>query len=206
MLLSHLHGDHWDRVAERGLDHGLPLVTTPAAARTLQRRGFGRSEGLTTWESWETTSGADLLRITSLPGRHAPAGLDRLLPPVMGSLVQLERAGERLLDLYISGDTLNVPELQEVRRRHAAPDLAVVHLGGTKLLRAVMVTMDGRQGADLMQIIDAPTVVPIHTDDYTVFTSPLADFEQEMARAGLSQRLQVVERGKTLPLPARSAG
>ncbi|HEX2175440.1 MAG TPA: MBL fold metallo-hydrolase [Nocardioidaceae bacterium] len=206
VLLSHLHGDHWDRVAERGLDRGLPVVTTPAAARTLGRRGFRGSHGLDTWASWQTSSGTDVLRVTSLPGRHAPGPLDRLLPPVMGSLVQLERAGERLLDLYISGDTLNVPELREIVRRFDTPDVAVVHLGGTKLLRAVMVTMDGRQGADLMQTVDAPTVVPVHTDDYTVFTSPLADFERAMARRGLSARLRVVERGETLALAAGSAG
>lgn len=28
VVLSHLHGDHFDRVARRGLDRGLPFVTT----------------------------------------------------------------------------------------------------------------------------------------------------------------------------------
>jgi L-ascorbate metabolism protein UlaG (beta-lactamase superfamily) len=206
VLLSHLHGDHWDRVAERGLDRGLPVVTTPAAAGALGRRGFGRSEGLETWDSWEATSGQDLLRVTALPGRHAPTPLDRLLPPVMGSLLQLERAGEPLLSVYVSGDTLNVPELRQIVERVGSPDLAVVHLGGTRLLRTVMVTMDGRQGADLMQMLDTPAVVPVHTDDYTVFTSPLADFETEMSRRGLGDRVRVVERGETLPLPFPASG
>ena len=30
VLLSHLHGDHWDREADRGLDRDLLIVTTPA--------------------------------------------------------------------------------------------------------------------------------------------------------------------------------
>jgi L-ascorbate metabolism protein UlaG (beta-lactamase superfamily) len=201
VLLSHLHGDHWDRVAERGLDRGLPVVTTPAAAGTLGRRGFRGSEGLETWDSWEASSGGDVLRITALPGRHAPTGLDRVLPPVMGSLVQVERAGEPLLNLYVSGDTLNVPELRKIVERVGSPDVAVVHLGGTRLLHTVMVTMDGRQGADPMQMLYAPTVVPVHTDDYTVFTDPLSHFEQEMARRGLGGRVRVVERGDTLRLP-----
>jgi len=37
VVLSHMHGDHWDRVAQRGLDHGLPIVTTPDAAKRLHR-------------------------------------------------------------------------------------------------------------------------------------------------------------------------
>lgn len=202
VLLSHLHGDHWDRVAQRRLDKGLPIVTTPAAARTLARRGFRRTEAMQTWHTWETTSGSDLLRVTSLPGRHAPTGLHRLLPTVMGSMVRLERAGEPLIDVYISGDTLNVPELRDIAERFDAPDLAIVHLGGTKLLGAVMVTMDGRQGADLMQMVGPTTVVPVHTDDYSVFSSPLSDFESELARRGMSARLETVGRGATLTLPA----
>lgn len=51
VLLSHLHGDHWDRVARRGLDKGLPVVTTPKAARTLARQGFSHSRGVRTWET-----------------------------------------------------------------------------------------------------------------------------------------------------------
>src|SRR5437762_2294016 len=32
IVLSHLHGDHWDRRATHGLDHNLPVLTTPHAA------------------------------------------------------------------------------------------------------------------------------------------------------------------------------
>src|SRR3954470_14157921 len=33
VVLSHLHGDHFDRVAREGLDRSVPVATTPAAAR-----------------------------------------------------------------------------------------------------------------------------------------------------------------------------
>src|SRR4051794_41617044 len=36
IVLSHLHGDHWDKTAERHLDRDLPVVTTGAAARALR--------------------------------------------------------------------------------------------------------------------------------------------------------------------------
>src|SRR5918994_4650970 len=40
VVLSHLHGDHFDRVASRGLSRDQPVMTTTAAARTLGRWGF----------------------------------------------------------------------------------------------------------------------------------------------------------------------
>src|SRR5213080_2286757 len=40
IVLSHLHGDHWDRIATRYLDKDTPVVTTQEAASALGRRGF----------------------------------------------------------------------------------------------------------------------------------------------------------------------
>src|SRR4028119_32879 len=39
VLLSHLHGDHWDRVARRELDRELPVLTTTHAAPPPRRPG-----------------------------------------------------------------------------------------------------------------------------------------------------------------------
>ena len=38
IVLSHLHGDHWDRRSRHELSHDLPVVTTPHAARRLRSR------------------------------------------------------------------------------------------------------------------------------------------------------------------------
>lgn len=204
VLLSHLHGDHWDRVAQRGLDRAVPVVTNPSAARTLAGRGFAVAP-LERWEPYELTRGTELLRITALPGRHARGPLRALLPDVMGSLVELERDGRRVLRLYISGDTLNVPELGEIAERYGDIDVAVVHLGGTRLLRLVLVTMDGRQGADLVHLLDPAAVVPVHVEDYTVFTSPMSDFVRHLEGRGLGARLLQVDRGARQHLGAPPA-
>lgn len=55
VVLSHLHGDHLDRVARRGLAKGLPILTTPQAERKLRRWGFRVGAGAAqarTWWSW----------------------------------------------------------------------------------------------------------------------------------------------------------
>src|SRR5215203_6690653 len=45
VVLSHLHGDHFDRIARRELDHTVPVVTTEHAASRLRGYGFS-SHGL----------------------------------------------------------------------------------------------------------------------------------------------------------------
>jgi L-ascorbate metabolism protein UlaG (beta-lactamase superfamily) len=147
-----------------------------------------------------TEHGDERLLVTAVPGRHAPGALARALPPVMGTVIDLEQRGQRVLRVYVTGDTLCVPELHEIGDRFGHIDVMVTHLGGTRILGA-LVTMDARHGADLTEMIAPRTVVPVHYDDYDVFRSPLTHMIDEMRRRGLAERLQVVHRGDTVPLP-----
>ena len=201
VVLSHLHGDHWDRRAQRGLPRDTPVITTPHAARRLHWRGFSRSIGLRTWGSQELVNGATRLRITAMPGQHSLIPVPRLLPPVMGSMLEFGPVtGDVALRLYISGDTLLIGDLRQIPQRYPHIDAAVLHLGGTTLPGGIVVTMDGQQGADLMELVDAAIAVPVHFDDYPLFKSPLSDFRAEVTRRGIVERVRFVDRGDTVPL------
>jgi L-ascorbate metabolism protein UlaG (beta-lactamase superfamily) len=199
VVLSHLHGDHWDRVAQRSLDRSLPILTTPHASRRLQGvQGFRRAVGLDTWESHTVVKEQQTLTVTALPGMHAPRPVSRLLPPVMGSLLELgDTTGDVAHRVYLTGDTLMFDGVSEIARRCPDLDLAVVHLGGTTLPGGLVVTMDGRQGAELLEVVRPRRAVPVHVDDYSVMRSPLSAFTGEMARRGLSEMVQIVGRGET---------
>ncbi len=205
VVLSHMHGDHWDRVATRHLDRGLPVLTTPRAARTLQARWrFRRATGLRTWESYTVSKDRWALRVTAMPGQHARGVVRALLPPVMGSLLELAGpSGTVEHRMYITGDTLVYDGLREIARRHPDLDLAVLHLGGTTLPGGAVVTMDGRQGADLLELVRPRAAVPVHFDDYTVFRSPLRAFTDEVQRRGLAVQVSCVQRGERLVLHGR---
>jgi hypothetical protein len=60
--------------------------------------------------------------------------------------------------------------------------------------------MDGRQGADAVNVLELPKVIPVHFDDYTVFASPLVDFTDEMARRGMADRVIALERGGSVTI------
>lgn len=78
-------------------------------------------------------------------------------------------------------------ELREVSERFPHLDAMVIHLGGTRAL-GILVTMDGGQGADMVELIAPRFTIPIHYDDYTVFMSPLSDFLDEVRRRELPPR------------------
>ena len=198
VVLSHLHGDHFDRVARRGLARNQPVVTTPDAARRLGQWGF-ETAGLRTWERFELSKGEESLHVESLPAVHARGVMGQLLPPVMGSLLEHRVGGEVRRRVYVSGDTLTGSHVDEIAERHPHLDAAVVHLGGTRVLMHT-VTMDGPQGIDLVRRLSPPRVVPVHHDDYGVFRSPLSEFTALAAAEGLAERVHPVPRGGTVDL------
>jgi L-ascorbate metabolism protein UlaG (beta-lactamase superfamily) len=204
VLLSHLHEDHFDRRVERLLDRGTTIVTTNHAAASLTEKGFRRSMGLATWQEAAFSRGGVKLRITSMPGRHGPAVVSSLLPPVMGSMLEFIRAEEVLLRLYITGDTLVFDGLQEIKKRYAYLDQAILHLGGTRAL-GILVTMDGEQGVELLKLMQPKIAIPVHYNDYTVFKSPLTDFQREVEAAGWGNRIRYLAHGETynfdVPVP-----
>jgi L-ascorbate metabolism protein UlaG (beta-lactamase superfamily) len=203
IILSHLHGDHWDRNAHRGLDRSLPVVTTVHASKRLQRRGFSHAVGLRRWESHVLVAGEHRVRITAMPGRHAVGWLRHLLPPVMGSMLEFgPLGGSTELRMYISGDTLLVDDLREIPDRFPEIDGAMLHLGGTTLPGGFIVTMDGEQGVGLLKIVRPAWAVPIHHSDYGLFKSPLSDFLAAAERANLPTEIRVVAPGESIQLTA----
>ena len=197
VLLSHLHGDHFDRLAERKLNKATPIISTRHATSYLNKVGFTKTYALRTWEPLDVEKGGANLRLTALPGTHGPGPLGAVLPPVMGSMLEFGRAGEEArLRMYISGDTLVHDRLREIPRRFPDIDLAMLHLGGTKVL-GIFVTMDAEQGLEATRIMNARTTIPIHYNDYTRFESPLEDFQQAVTNAGLDDRVRYLAHGET---------
>jgi L-ascorbate metabolism protein UlaG (beta-lactamase superfamily) len=196
-VLSHYHGDHFDRIAEEKLRKDLPIITNEHAASELKDKGFTAAVALDTWDAVTVAKGNATVRLTSMPGKHAPAVVEPFLPPVMGSMLEFESSpGRTSLRLYITGDTLLHDDLNEIPRRYPQIDLAIFHLGGTRIL-GLLLTMDAEQGVEAIRIINPREVIPVHYNDYEVFKSPLEDFKRAVEAAGFADRVRYLSHGET---------
>lgn len=157
------------------------------------------TQALQTWEQHSLVKADEELRVTAVPAVHARGLLGRMLPPVMGSVVEHVVAGDVCRRVYFSGDTLTGAHVDEVRARFPDIDAAVVHLGGTRVLLRT-VTMDGPMGVDFVARCAPSVVVPVHHDDYTVFRSPLSDFVERLAATGAPPTLRCPRRGDVVSL------
>ena len=196
-VLSHYHGDHFDRVAEEKLRKDVPIITTEHAASELKDKGFTAPVALDTWQTVTVEKNGARVRVSSMPGRHGPPIVEKFLPPVMGSMLEFENAaGKTVLRLYITGDTLVFDELKEIPHRYPDIDLGLYHLGGTTIM-GILLTMDAEQGVEAVRIVNPKKVIPIHYNDYEVFKSPLEDFRAAAEAAGLAERMIYLSHGET---------
>jgi L-ascorbate metabolism protein UlaG (beta-lactamase superfamily) len=198
VVLSHYHGDHFDHIVEERLAKDLPIVTTKHAAGEVSAKGFTGAIPLETWEAVVFEKGGARVRVAATPGKHGPGVVEVVLPPVNGHVLDFGRAGgaPAAFRLYVTGDTLVHDELAEIPRRYPAIDLALFHLGGTRIL-GLLLTMDAEQGVEAIRIVDPRELIPIHYDDYEVFRSPLDDFRRAVEAAGYSDRVRYLARGET---------
>jgi L-ascorbate metabolism protein UlaG (beta-lactamase superfamily) len=224
IFLSHYHEDHFDREVESKLARDIPIITTPHAHQCLTSKGadsFTNVHALDFWETLVLDVDSDSaskekqpsLKITGVPGKHVPPGplnvandILGAVPPTNGWMIELGYATpaaesfENGYRIYISGDTLMVDELKEIPERYKDQniDLMLIHLGGTTIpgpkMPLLMVTMDAKQGVQLMQLINPDLTIPIHYDDYDVFLSPLEDFKKAVHAAGLDSKVVYLDR------------
>ncbi|HEY8605800.1 MAG TPA: MBL fold metallo-hydrolase [Noviherbaspirillum sp.] len=198
VLLSHLHGDHFDQLVQQKMRRDVPIVTTPEAAEGLRELGFEKRHALRHWDSLLVRKGGTTLRITGMPARHGPPGGAVALPETMGSMLEFEAgANAPRYRMYISGDTLVYEDIEAIPRRYPDIDLALLHLGGTRILGVVKVTMDGKDGVKMLQLVAPHHAIPIHYNDYDVFKSPLSEFQQEVKAAGLDGKVTYLKHGDT---------
>jgi L-ascorbate metabolism protein UlaG (beta-lactamase superfamily) len=198
VILSHMHEDHFDKVVQQRLRRDVPIVTTKEAAERLERLGFTRRYALSRWDSLTVRKGEARLRITAMPARHGPRGVAALLPTVMGSMLDFGNGrASAAYRIYISGDTLVYDDIAQIPLRFPDIDLALLHLGGTRILGLIKVTMDGNDGVRMLQIVMPAHAIPIHFNDYDVFKSPLSEFEAAVKAAGLEPKIIYLRHGQS---------
>jgi L-ascorbate metabolism protein UlaG (beta-lactamase superfamily) len=158
VVVSHGHYDHFDLDAFAAYpDHDVPLVVKRGLARRARSAGFTNVTEVDPWEQVHLGS----LTLTAAPAKHGV--------PEVTYLVQA--AGKTV---FFGADTLRIGELDEVARRYAEIDLALLPTNGLRIRPALnrQVVMDAEQAAELTKTLQPRLAVPIH---YAFTAGPVGD-------------------------------
>lgn len=180
VIVTHLHADHWDRRAAELLPKDLPLLCQPGNEERL------RGDGFTDVTPIEDTLGWHGLELTRTGGQHGTGEIGERMGKVSGFVIRAE--GEPTL--YLAGDTIWCPEVEDALAAHA-PAIVVVNSGAAQFLVGDPITMTA---ADVVQVCEAApesTVIAVHMEaiNHCLLTRhALAAAAEE---AGVGDRLRI---------------
>lgn len=134
VIVSHLHMDHFDKLARDMLPKDLPVFCQPGDEQTLTNKGFGQVipiEDTTTWEG---------ITITRTPGRHGTGKWGKQMGQVSGFVFQAEDEST----VYWCGDTVWYEAVAQVIE-DTQPDVIVTHSSGAEFAKDDPIVMDACQ-------------------------------------------------------------
>jgi L-ascorbate metabolism protein UlaG (beta-lactamase superfamily) len=185
VLVTHLHGDHFDDTARRLLPKDVPVLCQPPDAERLRADGFTDVRPVEA----ETTLGE--LRIARTAGRHGTGEIGRRMGPVSGYVLD---------GLYIAGDTILCDEVREAVARHR-PATIVVNASAARFLDSDPIVMDNDDVVALAREAPDALIVAVHLEAVAHATETRADLHERLRAEGLTGHVTVPEDGSEVPLP-----
>ncbi|OWZ03922.1 Zn-dependent hydrolases of the beta-lactamase [Phytophthora megakarya] len=197
ILLS--HEDHVDNLDASGrtMLNGRHVFTTLDGAKNLAPRPGVR--GLAPWESTTVTLNGKPFKITGTPTQHVPGD------ECIGFVLESPSFGVNEADglpnvIYLSGDTVHIPELANELPKKYHTVVALMNLGkavASLPTGPVEITMGGEEAAQLTRDIGAEMMVPLHFESWEHFTQPASEARAALdADAAIKKKVVWVVPGK----------
>lgn len=178
-LITHGHADHLDAEGVRAIGSGSRVITDVTARRALSR---GACTNVTTLAWGETVSferGPYSMTVEAVRAHHGSNWLARALAGrVNGYYLQISKDGEMLV-LYVTSDTVLHPRVLDPMRGRRI-DVLVANLGGVLAGRwGGPLTMTPGMLRRMVSELKPKEVVPLHCDDFSHYTTTVAQLEGE---------------------------
>jgi L-ascorbate metabolism protein UlaG (beta-lactamase superfamily) len=187
VLLTHVHGDHWDATARELLPRDVPVFCQPHDAERLHGEGFVDARPV----HGEATLG-DLL-IVRTDGRHGTGEIGKAMGIVSGFV--LHAPGEP--SVYIAGDTILCDEVRAALREHR-PAIVLVNASAARFNEGDAIVMTNDDVVALAREFPEVTVAAVHFETVSHSTETRADLRERLVAEGLTERVLVPEDGASL--------
>jgi L-ascorbate metabolism protein UlaG (beta-lactamase superfamily) len=186
------HHEHEDNLDHRGAEFAsaAPLVlSTPKAGDDLGAPWIGMAD-------WSQRS-VGLVDITAVPALHGPPGIEDIIGPVVGFVLQ----APTLPSVYVSGDNASLDYVDSIAARYAPIGVAILFAGAARVPAIdAALTLTSQDAAAAARILGARRVVGVHTEDWEHFSETRAQLEAAFEAEGIRDLLIDTPRGVTVSL------
>ena len=189
VLLSHdTHPDNLDTSGRALLPEVGHVITTKDGEKNLQEEGLTNVTGLAPWNTFIVSKDSAEVTVTAMPALHGPdiPAIQEKAGPVIGFLLQAE--GEPTV--YISGDNSEIHIVEEIAKRIAPVDDAVLFAGAAHPIGSEFdMTMTAENAAKTAKLLGAQRVYIAHTDSWGHLGEDLQDTIRVFTQEGLGNKL-----------------
>jgi L-ascorbate metabolism protein UlaG (beta-lactamase superfamily) len=185
VFVTHTHSDHWDGTAVKLLPKNLPLFGQPEDESKFGSQGFTAVKSISKSAAWHH------IDITRTSGQHGTGEIGKAMAPVSGFV--LRGSGEPTL--YVAGDTVWCPEVEEALREFR-PEVVVLNAGAAQFLEGGPITMTADDVITVCRSASDAQVVTVHMEaiNHCLLTRSDLAFQVEAAR--MSQQVAIPDDGE----------
>lgn len=194
VVVSHLHADHFDPVAQSLVPKHLPLICQPGDEDKIRSYGFSDVTPLADVIDWQG------IRFKRREGSH---GLGPVVEK-MGSVMGFSITAKDEPSIYWAGDTVLYPAIGAIIA-NTTPEIVIIHPCGARW-DGDLITMDAKEAVATCRLAPASTVIATHMDSLDHATVSRDELRRYSIEQGVSlQQLLIPRDGETLQFAARRA-
>ena len=194
VVVSHLHADHFDPVAQSLVPKHLPLICQPGDEDKIRSYGFSDVTPLADVVDWQG------IRFKRREGSH---GLGSVVEK-MGSVMGFSITAKDEPSIYWAGDTVLYPAIGSIIA-NTTPEIVIIHPCGARW-DGDLITMDAKEAVATCRLAPASTVIATHMDSLDHATVSRDELRRYSIEQGVSlQQLLIPRDGETLQFAARRA-
>jgi L-ascorbate metabolism protein UlaG (beta-lactamase superfamily) len=132
--------------------------------------------------------------------QHGPDGTDEIQGPVLGFVLAAPGAPT----VYFSGDNASRDVVRAIVERTGEIPIAILNAGAVQLPKfgGAYLTLSADHAADVVKILNARVVIPLHFEGWAHFTQGAEHLEAAFRGNGLRDRLVLLERGERAEVSA----
>lgn len=190
VIVSHLHGDHFDELAQQMLSKDIPIFCQPGDETTIAGHGFQDVTPVQDSVEWQG------IQFTRTRGHHGSGAILERMGDVSGFVFRAE--GEPVV--YWAGDSIWYEETKKAVAE-SQPDIIITHSSGSSIQGSPPIVMDAEQTVAVCQAAPQAVVIAIHMEALDHGMVSRVDLRTTADGQGIqTERLLIPEDGEQLDL------
>ena len=187
-LISHLHPDHFDSLAQQLLPKHIQINCQPGDEEQIREAGFSDVTPIDVSVNWHG------VRIIRTSGQHG----NEVWAAQMGSVSGFIFRAANEPTIYWAGDTIWCEAVREVILE-TEPDIIITHSSGASFEAGAPIIMDGHQTIEVCRAAPRSTVIAVHMETFDFDTISRKDLRSLSKVEGIEAgQLLVPADGETL--------